>query len=76
MNTCITPSAARRCFRLLLGGFAVAIVCATASPAAASAAVIPGDPLQIFMDGTGHLQARFQGQSAGELQPSYLPRRG
>lgn len=36
----------------------------------ATAAVIPGDPLQIFMDGSARMQARFQGAAAGELKPA------
>lgn len=62
----------RRRVLLLVGGVVGAIVCATACSAAASAAVIPGDPLQIFGDGSGRLQVRFQGETAGELRPSYL----
>jgi hypothetical protein len=40
--------------------------------ATAQAAEIPGDPLHIFADGSGRLQARFAGFAAGELRPSYL----
>ena len=34
----------------------------------ATAAEIPGDPLRILMDGSGHLQARFADSSRGELR--------
>lgn len=53
-------------------GILVAVCCSTVCSATAAAAVIPGDPLQIFMDGSGRLQARFQGYSAAELRPAHL----
>jgi hypothetical protein len=53
-------------------GVLVALLWSTVCSATATATVIPGDPLQIFMDGSGRLQARFQGSSVGELRPGSL----
>jgi hypothetical protein len=50
----------------------VGVLWATVCSASATAAVIPGNPLQIFMDGSGHLQVRLHGYAEGELQPANL----
>jgi hypothetical protein len=50
----------------------VGVLWATVGSASATAAMIPGDPLHIFMDGSGHLQVRFQGYAEGELKPGNL----
>ncbi len=48
---------------------ALLVVC----PASATAEVIPGDPLQVFMDASGDPQAQFQGSAVTELRQVEIP---
>src|SRR4051794_34685461 len=56
----------RRARRLCLAGSVLA--CLGASAPTAEAAQINGTPLDIFADGSGHMQARFDGSATGEFE--------
>lgn len=55
---------------VILAGLLLALT--PAASEAAAPGVIPGDPLQIYMDGVGHLQVQVTGFPTPELYPANL----
>lgn len=60
----------RRVAVLAIGVAAAMFFAAPVASVSAANSEITGTPLHVVMDGSGHLQARFEGYTAGELAPA------